>query len=248
MQVPHLIVIQAAYSDPGLSRRRLEIMRHTCIPSLAFQTRKPVVHIAVNPNDPCAEERLDLVRATGCEVYPVFRTGWKLYGENWELPEGRKVVSRMDDDDVLAKDFCERTFRAAPASGEHALIWPVGYVFWRETCYLLNHTGNQFVSIVTDRQTDPHAERHWMYCKRWSTVVVSKDCGWIWVRHGDSATSTLKRYRTKPLRGIDSKRIPINLRAILRAISDSGKASGNYAEHRNRGILGYVLQETKHAP
>ncbi len=248
MQIPHIIIIQSSYSDPELSRRRLEIMRHSCIPSLAFQTRKPVVHVATNPYDPHTPERIDLLRSTGCEVYPVYRDKWKLYGENWELPGGRKVVSRMDDDDVLAKDFCERTFKAAPESGDHALIWPVGYVFWRETCFLLNHPGNQFVSIVTDRQTDPHSERHWMYCKRWPTVVVGRDCGWIWVRHGDSATSTLKRYRTKPLRGIDSGRIPINLRAIMRSIEESGVASGSYKQHRNAAQLKYVLQENANAP
>ena len=248
MQIPHLMIIQASYSDPELSKRRLEIMRHACIPSLAFQARKPVVHVATNPHDPHTPERIKLIESTGCEVYPVYRPAWKLYGENWELPEGRKVVSRMDDDDVISRDFCEQTYKSAPATGEHALIWPIGYVFWRETCFLLDHPGNQFVSVVTDRQTDPHAERHWMFWKRWSTVVVSRNCGWIWVRHGDSATSTLKRYRTKPLRGIDSKRIPINLRAILRATAESGKASGNYKEHRNRSILGYVLEETKRAP
>ena len=246
-QVPHCIIIQSAYTDPEMSRRRLQIMRHTCIPSLAFQTRKPVVHVAVNPDDPHTPERLDLLRSTGCEVYPVFRISWKLYCENWELPEGRKVVSRMDDDDVIARDFCERTFSAAPASGEHCLLWPVGYVFWRETCFLLEHKGNQFVSIVTDRQTDPHAERHWLYHSRWSTQIVSKDCGWIWVRHGDAATSTLKRYRTRQLRGIDSCRIPINLRAIVRAVAESGTPSANYNQHRNQQQLQYVLKENAHA-
>lgn len=218
-------------------------MRHTCIPSLAYQTRKPVVHIAVNPSDPHTPERLELVRSTGCEVYPVYRNGWKLYCENWELPEGRKVVSRMDDDDVLAKDFCQRAYEAAPESGEWNLMWPNGYVFWRETCFLLHHPGIQFVTLVTDRNTDPHQDQHWQYHKRWPSKVVSHDVGWIWVRHGDAASSTLPRYRKVKKSGIDARRIPINLRAILRSIAESGTASGNYSEHRNQRTLKHVLKE-----
>jgi len=246
MQIPHLMIIQSAYTDAELSRRRLNITRHTCIPSLAYQSRKPVVHLAINPDDPHTAERLELFRSTGCEVHPVYRAAWRLYREDWELPEGRKVVSRMDDDDVIARDLCERTFASAPTTGEHALLWPVGYVFWRETCFLLDHIGNQFVSIVTDRQTDPHAERHWEYHKRWSTKIISRDCGWVWVRHGDAATSTLSRYRTRQLRGIDSGRIPINLRAIVRAIAESGIPSANYRQHRNPAIR-YVLKENANA-
>lgn len=240
--IPHIMIIQAAYSDPELSARRLNIARNTSIVSLAFQTQKPVVHIAVNPSDPHCQQRLDAYRATGCEVRPLFRDSWRLYRENWELPEGRKIVSRMDDDDVIAKDFCEATRNAAPASGEMAMIWPNGYVFWRQMIFLLKHRGNQFVTLVTDEMKDPHQEQHWGYHKRWPSRVVSNQPGWIWVRHGDAATSTLPRYRKSQVGRIDSRRIPVNLRAIVRATEPSGKPSGSYAEHRSPHI-GFVLRE-----
>jgi len=242
----HIMIIQSAYDDPRLSERRLAISEHTSVVSLRYQTRKPVVHIQVNPQDPLLEARLALFRSTGCEVRPLYRDhGWKLYKENWELPEGRKVVSRMDDDDIIARDFCERTVTAAPAEGEWNLIWPNGYVFWRETVFLLHHPGIQFVSLATDKQTDPHQEQHWQYCRTWKTKVVSEEPGWIWVRHGDAATSTLKRYRQRKLRGISTDRCPVNLRAILRAIEPSGRASGDYVEHRKQKNqkLDWVLKE-----
>ncbi len=97
--IPHILIIQSVYTDPELSRRRLAITRTTCVPSLAAQTRKPVVHLAQHPADPHAAERLELIRGTGCYVIQVLRSEWRLYGENYNLPEGRKVVSRMDDDD-----------------------------------------------------------------------------------------------------------------------------------------------------
>jgi hypothetical protein len=171
----------------------------------------------------------------------LLRANWNLYKEDWELPEGRKIVSRMDDDDVIARDYCREIQAAAPESGEWNLCCPVGYVWWRSTAYRLEHMGNQFVSLVTDEQTDPHQEGHWNYHAKWQTKIVSSAPSWIWVRHGAASTSTLKKYRTKKLKGIDAIRIPINLRAIERAIQPLGVPSGTYDEHNNRETLRVVL-------
>jgi hypothetical protein len=151
----------------------------------------------------------------------------------------------MDDDDVIAKDFCLLTRNAAPESGEMNLIWPRGYVYWRETPFLLTHKGIQFVTLVTDEMKDPHQEQHWQYHKRWPTRTVSYAPGWIWIRHGDAASSTLPRYRQKPVQGIDAKRIPVNLRAILRATAESGLASGSYTDHRHPLTLAHVIAENQ---
>jgi hypothetical protein len=243
IDVPHIMIIQAAYTDADLSASRLAIARHTSIPSLAFQSTQPVVHIAVNPEDPHLAERLEAYRSTGCKIVPLYRTEWKLYKENWELPERRKIVSRMDDDDVICRDYCRELRAAAPASGEWNLMFPVGYAWWRNTAYRLEHPGTQFVTLVTDQQTDPHQEGHWKYHQQWQTKIVSSLPSWIWVRHGAASTSTLAKYRTKKLKGIDATRIPINLRAIQRAIEPTGLASGTYRDHRNQEILRYVLRE-----
>lgn len=249
MTVPMICIIQAAYTDERLSRRRLEIAEHTSAVALRTQSVKPVVHIAVNPADPCLAERQALYWSTGCEIRWLMRPAWNLYRENWELPEGRKIVTRLDDDDVWPHDFCERTIAAAPAAGEHALIWPRGYVWWRQTAYLLRHPGIQFVTLVTDQQTDPHQEQHWQYHRRWHSITVSNDPGWLWIRHGDAATVTLPRYRQHPLQGIDSQRFRVNLRAIVRALEPSGIPAANYHERHATETLRHVLQENaKHAP
>jgi hypothetical protein len=241
--LPHIMIVQSAYPDEALSSSRLEIARHTIIPALAFQTAKPTVHVAVHPHDPNLQARLEAFRSTGCEVTFLFRNEWKLYKENWELPDGRKIVSRMDDDDVIARDYCKEIQAIAPESGEWNLVFPVGYVWWRSTAFRLEHPGNQFVTLVTDQQTDPHQEGHWLYHKNWQTKIVSNAPSWIWVRHGDASTSTLKKYRKTKLKGIDSNRIPINLRAIDRSILPSGNASGTYQEHKNQTILRGVFRE-----
>ena len=57
MTLPHFMLIQSAYTDAGLSARRLEITKHSCLPSLRYQSLKPIVHVAVNPADPLLAER-----------------------------------------------------------------------------------------------------------------------------------------------------------------------------------------------
>ena len=233
MTLPHFMLIQSAYTDAGLSARRLEITKHSCLPSLRYQTLKPVVHVVVNPADPLLAERRAVFESSGCEVQFIERATWRLYGEDWELPHCHKIVSRMDDDDVLAAEFCQATNAAAPAFGDCALIWPEGYVFWRSAAFSLRHPGNQFVSLATVDH-NPHEVGHWKFCKQWPTRIVSEKPGWIWIRHGDAVTSTIGKYRQKRVNRIDSQRIPINLRAIDRAIVGSGLASGDYAEHARR--------------
>jgi predicted O-methyltransferase YrrM len=231
---PHIMIIQAVYTDARLSKRRLEISQHTLRPSLAYQTRKPAIHLAQHPADPHAGARADMLRSTGCDVREVWRDRWRLYGENYDLPAGRKVVSRCDDDDVLAVDFCERTYGAAPQTGEHALIWPVGMTYWRNRAYSWEHTGNQFVSIVTEQDVSPHQMQHHKFSQQWHTIVVSREVGWIWIRHGDAHTPTLSRYRPRPLNRIDVARTPINMRAIDRAMVASGSSAATYAAHKRR--------------
>ena len=243
----HIMIIQSAYS-PGraeLSARRLEITRHTSIVALASQAAKPTIHVAIHPEDAHGEARREAFLSTGCEVRFLERPEWRLYHENWELPTGWKLVSRMDDDDVIARDFCEvlqSTFRQQ----REALLWPTGYVFWRQQIFLLTHRGNQFPTLSTDGNEDPHAEPHWEIPSRWPSRAVSHSPGWIWVRHGDAATSTLQRYRQRQVGRIDATRLPVNLRAIVRACEASGVPSANYREHRSPHI-DYVLQENARA-
>ena len=245
MTLPFYMIIQSAYSNPELSQRRLEISRHTSIVGLRTQQYKPIVHLALSNQDPYAQERLEAYQSTGCEIKPLYRDKWNLYKEEWEIPAGRKVVGRLDDDDVIPIDFCQRTVAAAPTTGNHAMLWPTGYVFWRQQIFKLTHVGNQFVALLTDNDHNPHQEQHWQYHKLWHHINVTNACGWIWVRHGDAATSTLPRYRRQQVPRIDASRFHVNLRAILRACEASGTPSGDYTEHGNRQTLRYVLKENR---
>jgi hypothetical protein len=228
----HIMIIQSAYPPDRaeLSARRLEITRHTSVVALASQRQKPTVHVAIHPEDVHGEARREAFLSTGCEVRFLERPSWRLYHEDWELPEGWKLVSRMDDDDVIARDFCE-VLQATFRQQREALLWPTGYVFWRQQIFLLTHRGNQFPTLSTDGNEDPHAEPHWEIPSRWPSRAVSHSPGWIWVRHADAATTTLRRYRQQQVGRIDATRFAVNLRAIHRACEATGVAAADYATH-----------------
>jgi hypothetical protein len=238
---PHFILVQSAHSDLRLSQQRLAITQTTVIPALASQTRKPIVRLMIHESDPLLTERLEAFRSTGCEIQPVPINGeFRLNGNDWKLPSGRKVISRVDDDDSLCKEFCETIYAASEGRHEICLLWPRGYVFWRDNLYILNHPRNQFPTLVTETQETPHDKPHVWYHDNWKCETVATWLGWIWIRHGIAMSSTRRKYRPVKVRGIQADRFAINLRAVARAIAPCGLPSASYAEHREmrkeRGI------------
>lgn len=238
---PHFILIQSAHSDRRLSEQRLAITRTTVIPALQSQTRKPIVRLMVHESDPLLSDRVAAFESTGCEIQQVPIAGeFRLNGNDWKLPDGRKVISRVDDDDCLCKEFCETIYAASEGKEETCLLWPRGYVFWRDNLYMLNHPRNQFPTLVTATQETPHDRPHVWYHDNWKCVTVATWAGWIWIRHGIAMSSTRKKYRPVKVRGIQASRFAVNLRAVSRAIAPCGTPSASYAEHRamrqERGI------------
>ena len=231
---PHILCIMSHYTDPALSLRRLEISRATLLPSLAAQTRKPVLHIVVSEHDPHLQERLAGYAGTGCDCVLLYRESWRLYGENWQIPEGHCVIGRVDDDDVLRADFCAVVHACGIAHKERAIIWPVGLVYWRGQMFRLEHKGNQYLTLSTSRGIDPHHKAHAVIQREWKSVRASLEPGWIWVRHGDAETSTLAKYRGVPARLQDIAMFTMNLLEIDAAIAPSGVASADYREHGQR--------------
>ena len=234
MTSPHILCIMSHYTDPVLSLRRLEISRATLLPSLAAQTRKPMLHIVVSREDPYLRERLAAYAETGCDRLFLYRDTWKLYGENWQIPGGHCIIGRVDDDDVLQADFCAIVHYCGMFHKERAIIWPVGYVYWRGQMFRLEHKGNQYLTLSTSRGIDPHHKAHAVIQREWKSVRASLKPGWIWVRHGDAETSTLPKYRSVPADNWQPGAWPIDIAAVDAAIAPSGTASADYTEHGRR--------------
>ena len=234
MSSPHILCIMSHYTDAALSLRRLEISRATLIPSLAAQTRKPMLHIVVSQHDPHLVERLAAYAETGCELFFLYRDTWRLYGENWGIPEGHCAIGRCDDDDILRPDFCAVTYHCASVHKERAIIWPVGLVYWRGQMFRWHHPGNQFLTLSTSRGIDPHHKAHAVIQREWKSVRASNEPGTIWIRHGDAETSTLPKYRKSLASPQDIAAFGVDLAAIDAAIAPSGQASADYTEHGRR--------------
>ena len=234
MTSPHILCIMSHYTDPALSLRRLEISRATLLPSLQAQTRKPTLHIVVSADDPHLQERLAGYAGTGCDCVVLYRDSWRLYGENWHIPEGHCIIGRVDDDDVLRADFCEVVYYCGMVHRERAIIWPVGLVYWRGQMFRLEHRGNQYLTLSTSRGIDPHHKAHAVIQREWKSVRASLEPGWIWVRHGDAETSTLPKYRQAAAGNGQSDKWPVDLQAVDAAIAPSGQASADYTEHGRR--------------
>ena len=234
MSSPHILCIMSHYTDPALSLRRLEISRATLIPSLAAQTRKPMLHIVVSQHDPHLRERLIEYDATGCKCFFLYRDTWRLYGENWQIPQTHCIIGRVDDDDVLRADFCAVVHACGMVHKERAIIWPVGLVYWRGQMFRLEHRGNQYLTLSTSRGIDPHHKAHAVIQREWKSVRASLEPGWIWIRHGDAETSTLPKYRKAAASPQDIAAFTVDLQAIDAAIAPSGQASADYTEHGRR--------------
>ena len=234
MTSPHILCIMSHYTDPVLSLRRLEISRATLLPSLQAQTRKPTLHIVVSREDPHLQERLAGYAGTGCDCVVLYRDSWRLYGENWQIPEGHCIIGRVDDDDVLRSDFCAVVYHCGMVHRERAIIWPVGLVYWRGQMFRLEHKGNQYLTLSTSREIDPHHKAHAVIQREWKSVRASLEPGWIWIRHGDAETSTLAKYRKAAASPGDIAAFRLDLAAIDAAIAPSGQASADYTEHGRR--------------
>jgi predicted O-methyltransferase YrrM len=234
MTSPHILCIMSHYTDPVLSLRRLEISRATLLPSLAAQTRKPTLHIVVSADDVHLQERLAGYAGTGCDCVVLYRDTWRLYGEDWQIPQTHCIVGRVDDDDVLRGDFCEIVHACGMVHKERAIIWPVGLVYWRGQMFRLEHKGNQYLTLSTSQGIDPHHKAHAVIQREWRSVRASFKPGWIWVRHGDAETSTLAKYRGTPAGNWQPDAWPVDLAAVDAAIAPSGQASADYREHGKR--------------
>lgn len=196
----HWLLIQSAYRDEQLSRYRLEVSEATSIPSLAAQTKQPKIKLAVSTLDPHKDARIAAFSAV-CEHLEVLELDYAIsertvYSVDWQLPDGRNLVSRIDDDDIIARDFCEITRLSADhCIYETAVLdWPAGYCWHNGKLHRMRAPGNQFISTVADGGRNPHMRPHRSLQAAWPSVTVEQSRGWVWVRHGQTITDTRPKY------------------------------------------------------
>lgn len=228
----HICLIQSAYDDGSVSEYRLRIAEQTVIPSLRSQTRKVKVQVSLCEYDPLQEERRRMWLSCGHEVGFVYResavTESDLYSDPWYLPEGRNLIQRCDDDDILPVDFFELThLTASHIKYETALLtWPNGYVWHAGKLHRLSHRYNQFCSIVSnDHRLHPHRYGHRQFEGAIPSVAVEHSRGWVWVRHDVTISDTKPRYLRQDGGQPNLKRWPVDITALGELYADTTQKS-----------------------
>lgn len=186
----HVIVIRSAYGPDvplEVNRQRLRITAATCVPSLAMQTcRDFSLELRVNWNDPLLDQRLESFRSTGLSVSAV---------GNHE----RRVQTRMDDDDALARDFVERvqsTRNHWLEDGENPqwLTFPNGMVCSAQGWAPKRQVNNQFITRVSSSSV-----MELQHGQVTGHAIIDEKPAWLWVRHQHARSGGKRPKVSRPL-------------------------------------------------
>lgn len=187
--LPHYILIRSAYTDTELSRQRLDMTRLTIAPSLKHQRTPFTAVVQLSPNDPHRAERVRLFERACQSVAFIDGPRW---GQSIDAT-GPRLVTRVDDDDIIASWFTERIQQRAATSsvvGDAIFYWPNGYVLADRPRWWSSET-NQFQTLLTsspDSGETPFREHHAHVRDRWPVVEVDAARAWCWVQHPQART------------------------------------------------------------
>ena len=204
--------------DLAANRRRLDVTRAVTAPLMAAQTTQDWTWVVLlDCDDPLLDERMAVFAGAAPSFVPLmwtppdrprgapwgrnqgpgtfvqriaaaaYRAPWR---EAMGSPEGRVLMTRLDDDDGLAVDALERYQQAVGKvrMRRTILMLPSGVRVWRRRYSEVEHHRNAMHTLIT-----PPGDHSTVYdyghasCHRAAPVVeVDHDWGWLWVRHRDT--------------------------------------------------------------
>ena len=194
----HFILIRSAYRDEGLSRQRLALSQRTIIPCLKRQTQKTgVICLRVDRNDPLLQPRIAAFENTGFNVQT-----------NWNLPDGPRLTTRVDDDDAIANWFLEDTLAETenmdPADPT-VLSWPNGYVWCGRRLRQWSLPENMFISLLSETGCVMDF-KHRRTPYRISRIAQRR--AWVWVRHTTNKSDLAPNHLKNPPYNVDPSTLP----------------------------------------
>lgn len=263
--LPHYILIRSTYSDSQLSRDRLDITKLTLAPCLKHQRTPFTAVVLVNREDPYLSERTALFQQSCQSVVfleskkpsrslgnlPVNHAGRDetlavcgtemiaapFWSRGIETNE-RRLITRVDDDDIIAGWMTERLQRAAADIDEDSILyWPNGYVLSDQLRWRTSET-NQFQTLLTSSPNaglTPFVEHHAHVRDRWPVVTVDEARAWCWVQHPDAKTWNPDRKRAGRVEGRPTRHFPADLSALRRHLS--GQPLTAYQQALNKWTL-----------
>ena len=263
--LPHYALIRSTYSDSQLSRDRLDITKLTLAPCLKHQRTPFTAVVLVNREDPYLSERIALFQQSCQSVVfleskkpsrslrnlPVNHAGRDetlavcgtemieapFWSRGIETNE-RRLVTRVDDDDIIAGWMTERLQRAAADIDKDSILyWPNGYVLSDQLRWRTSET-NQFQTLLTSSPNTgltPFAEHHARVRGRWPVITVDEARAWCWVQHPDAKTWNPDRKRVGRIEERPTRHFPADLSALRRHLS--GQPLTAYQQALNKWTL-----------
>lgn len=179
----HVIVIRCSFQDALQSRRRLEISKATCIPSLKAQKNKNYeIILRVSRRDPLLDKRVSAFKDIGVPV-------------QFDHVSGDLISTRMDDDDVVAVDFTSQIQTASLGRNYGAISLACGILFDSGNWYKWTFPGNMFQSILCNGSNEVFRHSHRSMPNLRGSKVIYGEPSWVWVRHPFTITTSLEGYQ-----------------------------------------------------
>ena len=232
--LPHYILIRSAYTDTELSRQRLDLTKLTLAPCLRHQRTQYTAVVLVSPNDPHRAERMAIFEQSCPAVIFLDSPSW---GAAITAGEPR-LVTRVDDDDIIAGWMTERLQRCAQGIAvDSILYWPNGYVLADRPRWWSSET-NQFQTLLTsslDSCETPFCEHHAHVRDRWPVVEVDAARAWCWVQHPQAKTWRAERRWSGRIEDRPTRHFTADLSAVRRHLS--GQSLTAYQQALNEWTL-----------
>lgn len=183
----HYLLIRSAYDNHWLSSKRLALSERTIIACLKRQTRKDaVICLRMDDHgDPNRQKRLEMFTDTGFDIQTT-----------WDIPEGRRLTTRVDDDDAIAHWFLEDTLAQAECMQDcpdTVLSWPNGFVWCGGRLRPWTLAENMFASLLSDSGTIMDT-KHRHLPGKYPIHLLAMRRAWVWVRHSTNKSELAKNH------------------------------------------------------
>ena len=191
-------------NQPGWLDHRFGLFERFCLPSVTAQTTRDFVWLIFFDNETpqLYRDRIERCRAVFPFV-PVFTPMFKM--EGWAQavrahvePRVWLATTRLDNDDGLAVDYCERLRRSITRPRPHALNFTDGFILADRKIYAHRHLSNAFASYLepfNDKARTICSIEHMKLASQVELVQIEGPGAWLQVIHDRNVSNKIRGFR-----------------------------------------------------
>lgn len=207
----------------GWLEERLRLFERFTAPSVAMQTLRPTWLVYLDPGSPdWLLDRLRHWKEIGI-LTPILRefVDIEALREDLDRHVARKnerlLTTNLDNDDGLARDFCERLSSASSPSDRCVIYWPSGLIRHESELFIRTDRRNAFCSVLESWRAPvtSWSEYHNEFSRVMPVVELKFPPGWLQVVHGSNVSNRVRGRMVSPEPyvdrfgpGVDGVRVP----------------------------------------